>query len=169
VVSLLLNHVVLEPGDAMFLGAGNLHAYLRGVGVELMANSDNVVRGGLTEKHVDVDELLSIVDTRPGPPPVERPAVEDHRYTSPVPEFSLTRLVGERPATERRFEPVGPEIVLVTNGHADLGPVGPGCSADAGRLRVESGSAAFVAPGDGTYEIYLGRGATAWRATVGDP
>jgi mannose-6-phosphate isomerase len=60
-----LNLVHLKPGEAIGLGAGNLHAYLHGCGIELMAASDNVVRGGLTTKHVDVDELLRIVDREP--------------------------------------------------------------------------------------------------------
>ena len=55
--AMLMNRVVLQPGDAIFLDAGNLHAYLHGAGIEIMANSDNVLRGGLTSKHVDVDEL----------------------------------------------------------------------------------------------------------------
>ncbi len=62
VLALLLNHVRLEPGEAIYLGAGNVHAYLRGTGVEIMANSDNVLRCGLTPKHVDVDELLRVTD-----------------------------------------------------------------------------------------------------------
>lgn len=62
VLSLLLNHVRLQPGEAIYLGAGNVHAYLHGLGVEIMANSDNVLRCGLTPKHVDVAELLEITD-----------------------------------------------------------------------------------------------------------
>ena len=65
VVTLLLNRVMLGPGEAVFLGPGNLHAYLRGFGVEVMANSDNVVRGGMTVKHVDVEELLDVLDFEP--------------------------------------------------------------------------------------------------------
>ena len=61
-LSLLLNYLALRPGEAIYLGAGNVHAYLRGFGVEIMANSDNVLRCGLTPKHIDVDELLSITD-----------------------------------------------------------------------------------------------------------
>ena len=64
--ALLMNRIVLHPNDAIFLPAGNLHAYLRGGGVEVMANSDNVMRGGLTPKHIDVDELLSVLDFTPG-------------------------------------------------------------------------------------------------------
>ena len=60
-VALLLNHVRLAPGEAIWMPAGNLHAYLRGAGVEMMAASDNVLRGGLTPKRVDVDELLRVL------------------------------------------------------------------------------------------------------------
>jgi mannose-6-phosphate isomerase len=66
VLALLMNHVFLEPGEALFLPAGNIHAYLSGLGVELMAASDNVLRGGLTPKHVDIDELERVVDFTPG-------------------------------------------------------------------------------------------------------
>lgn len=87
-VALLLNHVTLAPGQALHLGAGNLHAYLHGCGVELMGASDNVVRGGLTPKHVDVEELLRIVD----PTPLDDPlmSVRDGRY--PLPEAGVTLL-----------------------------------------------------------------------------
>ncbi len=61
-VALCMNHVTLEPGDALFLGAGNLHAYLDGAGVEVMGSSDNVIRAGFTTKHIDIDELLRVVD-----------------------------------------------------------------------------------------------------------
>jgi mannose-6-phosphate isomerase len=66
ILALLMNHVFLEPGQALFLDAGNVHAYLSGLGVEVMAASDNVLRGGLTPKHIDVDELERVVDFRAG-------------------------------------------------------------------------------------------------------
>ena len=69
VVTLLMNRITLKPGEALHLTAGNLHAYLRGAGIELMGASDNVVRGGLTVKPVDVDELLRILDPTPLPGP----------------------------------------------------------------------------------------------------
>ena len=72
-VALLLNLVVLRPGQAMYLPAGNLHAYLRGTAVEVMGASDNVVRGGLTAKHVDVVELLRTLDYSPLADPLCRP------------------------------------------------------------------------------------------------
>ena len=72
-VAPLLNYVVLEVGEAIALGAGNLHAYLGGSGIEVMTSSDNVVRAGFTRKHVAVQELLSIVDTQVLSDPVQRP------------------------------------------------------------------------------------------------
>jgi mannose-6-phosphate isomerase len=68
-VATLLQCVRLLPGQALFLGAGNMHAYLSGVGVEIMANSDNVLRGGLTPKHVDIEELLNVTNAESGPLP----------------------------------------------------------------------------------------------------
>ena len=64
--ALLMNRITLRPNEALYLPAGNLHAYLSGGGVEIMANSDNVMRGGLTPKHIDVTELLRVVDFTPG-------------------------------------------------------------------------------------------------------
>lgn len=90
---LILNLVELDPGEAIFLPAGELHAYLQGVGIELMANSDNVLRGGLTPKHIDVPELLRIVNFKAGPTQrVE--SVSDgpcqRKYVTPSREFFLS-------------------------------------------------------------------------------
>ena len=87
--TLLLNLVELVPGQALRLDAGNLHAYLHGAGIELMGASDNVVRGGLTVKEVDVDELLRVVDPTPIPDPVL--PVSD-RYELPAAGVALRRL-----------------------------------------------------------------------------
>jgi mannose-6-phosphate isomerase len=58
----MLNEVSLEPGEAIYLPAGNIHAYLSGLGIEVMAASDNVLRSGLTSKYVDVPEVLKLAD-----------------------------------------------------------------------------------------------------------
>ncbi len=89
-VTLLLNHVVLQPGGALHLRAGNLHGYLRGSGIELMGASDNVVRGGLTVKPVDIDLLLEIVDPTPLPQPIA--AATDGRYLLPEAGVALVEL-----------------------------------------------------------------------------
>ncbi len=164
VVALLLNHVVLAPGEAVYLEAGNLHAYLRGAGVEVMANSDNVVRGGLTTKHVDVPELVSILDTRPAPAPVQIPEGSHHRYRVPAPEFALSRMAatpGGSDAGEAVDAAAGPEIVLVTEGRATLAAAG------GPPLELGPGEAALVTPGDGPYRIEAREPAVWWRAGVG--
>ncbi len=110
--AMLLNHVRLQPGEALYLGAGIPHAYLDGLGVEIMANSDNVLRCGLTPKHVDVPELLRIVRFEAGDPGVLRPEAApdgEEVYDTPIDEFRLSRYVLPRapspttsPATPRR-------------------------------------------------------------------
>ena len=88
---LLMRHVVLAPGQAVFMPAGGLHAYLRGTGVEVLANSDNVVRAGLTGKHVDVPELLKLLDPAVAVPVLSPAPVADgvSRFDTPAPEFAL--------------------------------------------------------------------------------
>ncbi|GAA1876206.1 mannose-6-phosphate isomerase, class I [Pseudonocardia ailaonensis] len=117
--ALLLNRVVLAPGEALYLSAGNLHAYLAGAGVELMANSDNVLRGGLTPKHVDVPELLRVLDFTAGPPPVHagRPEGGWLRYDTPASEFLLRSWSAPDGLTGRLPVPDGgPRILLSTGG-----------------------------------------------------
>jgi mannose-6-phosphate isomerase len=121
--ALLMNRITLRPNDALYLPAGNLHAYLSGGGVEIMANSDNVLRGGLTPKHVDVTELLRVVDFTPGFGGLITPVQESPgawRYPTPAPEFALWRLeAGDDwvrvPGTG------GARILLVTDGSVILG------------------------------------------------
>ncbi|MEV4374784.1 mannose-6-phosphate isomerase, class I [Nonomuraea sp. NPDC049637] len=139
VAALLLNHVDLRPGQALYLGAGVPHAYLGGVGVEIMASSDNVLRCGLTSKHVDAPELMRVVDFTPAEPHLvepERPAGGERRYVPPAPEFALTRYdLGEAVSFEL---PGGlPRIVLCLEGEARLGP-------DRGELTLRPGESAFV-------------------------
>ena len=150
VIALLLNLVHLKPGDALFLGAGNLHAYLGGTGVEIMANSDNVLRGGLTTKHIDISTLLEVVDARPIEPVVQRPvAVEGvASYDTSVPEFRLDRLELDGSATVS-----GPAILLCIDGVVD-----------AASHTLERGAAAWLSAADGAVEL-RGRGAV-YRAGV---
>jgi len=84
--------VELEPGEALYQPAGVLHAYVEGMGIELMANSDNVLRGGLTGKHVDVPELLRVLSFRPRPADVLEGfplSGGGRRYDVPIDEFLL--------------------------------------------------------------------------------
>jgi mannose-6-phosphate isomerase len=117
VLTILLNYVRLEPGEALFLPAGNVHAHLRGTGVEVMASSDNVLRCGLTGKHVDVDELLRVADFRARSDcrwPAA-PLPEGVVYAPPVEEFVLLRL---RPDGGELALGSGPAIVLCVEGRA---------------------------------------------------
>lgn len=137
-ISLLLNHVVLEPGEAVYLSAGNLHAYVRGTAVEVMANSDNVLRGGLTTKHVDVPELMRVVDFSPLPDPVIRPEA-DGTFSVPAPEFQLRSV--DAAATGTGVDVTGPAVVLVTDGHAEVVADPSGA---AGSVSLSTGQAAWV-------------------------
>jgi len=119
VVTLLLNRVVLSPGEALFLGPGNLHAYLHGAGVEIMGASDNVVRGGLTTKHVDVDELLSVLTIEPLDEPLTFPrevAPDQWCYDTPGTPFRLWRFEVAGPFTHTA---TGRELVLCVDGATD--------------------------------------------------
>jgi mannose-6-phosphate isomerase len=104
IVTLLLNRVTLQPGEAIHLTAGNLHAYLGGAGIELMGASDNVVRGGLTVKHVDVDELLRVLDPAPLAQPVMPGVSTTGRYPLPEAGCTLVRVEPGRTHTSSGHE-----------------------------------------------------------------
>jgi len=129
-ITLLLNRVTLEPGEAIRLGPGNLHAYLHGAGIELMGASDNVVRGGLTTKRVDVDLLLATLDDTPLFDPVLDAA--DH-YELPGTTIALRRRVGPVEHTAR-----GQELLVTSDGRC--GSLTPG-----ERWQVPDGITAYIA------------------------
>lgn len=136
-ISLLLNYVKLQPGEALYLPAGNLHAYLQGTGVEVMATSDNVLRGGLTPKHVDIPELLSVTQVVPLAPPLLRPSSNAEgvaTYESPFAEFRLSAL------HKTSKHPVkGPAIVWCERGEVVI-------FSPHGNLTIERCEAAYVSP-----------------------
>jgi mannose-6-phosphate isomerase len=122
IAPLFLHLLRLEPGQAIFTGPGILHAYLEGFGVELMANSDNVLRGGLTTKHVDVAELKRILRFEPQPPAILVPTTNqngERSFVPPVDDFALTLvpLEADRP---RLRKVSGVEILLVLEGEGRL-------------------------------------------------
>jgi mannose-6-phosphate isomerase len=141
IAPLYLNLLHLKSGEAIYLPAGVLHAYLEGFGVELMANSDNVLRGGLTSKHVDVTELLGVLNFSPFCPEILRGAGDDpwHQYPTDCREFSLGTLRGTGPSIP--FPPPGPGIILVTRGRAELD-----YRNGEERLTLKPGESAFIAP-----------------------
>jgi mannose-6-phosphate isomerase len=161
VLALLLNHVRLAPGEAIFLGAGNVHAYLRGMCVEILASSDNVLRCGLTPKYIDVAELLRIADFGPLAEP-RWPARDEppaRVYAVPVTDFRLAAvdLGGAGPATAPTavdLDPGLPCIALCVSGEASVAAAGI-------EVRLEPGRSAFVSAGDepvrltGSGQIFL--------------
>ncbi|MGV9560709.1 mannose-6-phosphate isomerase, class I [Streptomyces sp. NPDC003480] len=154
IAAMLLNHVRLQPGEALFLGAGVPHAYLSGLGVEIMANSDNVLRCGLTPKHVDVPELLRIVRFEAGDPGVLRPEASpdgEEVYETPIDEFRLSRYVLPEDTTHDLTRPA-PQILLCTAGTVRVG-----------EHRLAPGESVFVPAGEPT--VVFG-GGTLFRATV---
>jgi mannose-6-phosphate isomerase len=124
IAPLYLNVFHLEPGKAIFLKAGAPHAYIHGFGVELMANSDNVLRGGLTAKHVDVPELMNVLDFTPTQPRIIKPEPDSGCFTYPVPceEFALTVIRGEagNGARTADFARNAPAIGIVTEGEVSI-------------------------------------------------
>ncbi|MCB5911165.1 mannose-6-phosphate isomerase, class I [Streptomyces pinistramenti] len=160
--AMLLHHVQLQPGEALFLGAGIPHAYLDGLGVELMANSDNVLRCGLTPKHVDVPELLRIVRFEAGDPGVLRPEAVDGEeiYETPVDEFRLSRFVLAPGAAPRPLEPGTPQVLLCTAGTVEAHTAG---TTDGGTLTLAPGESAFVPAGE---QVTVSGDGTLFRAKV---
>ena len=147
-VALLMNLVVLRRGEGLFVPAGVLHAYQAGLGVEIMAASDNVLRGGLTPKHVDVGELVSVLDPTPGPVPVLRPALREGvaRFAPDVPDFALSHVVVEAGET-RDIDLDGVAIVLATAGVVSAG----GGLSEA--VELTPGEAVLITPDEGRVQI----------------
>ncbi len=149
ITSLLLNPVTLEPGDALFVPAGAVHAYLSGLAVEIQASSDNVLRAGLTPKHVDVAELLRAVDYVAAPPiriAPERFHGATVVYYAPVDDFELSVTT----VTDDATHPLpgrGPRILLCLAGTATV------ATSEDGTLTLTQGQAAFVPASDGRLTI----------------
>ncbi|WP_156726889.1 mannose-6-phosphate isomerase, class I [Streptomyces apocyni] len=153
--AMLLNPVQLQPGEALYLGAGVPHAYLGGLGVEIMANSDNVLRCGLTPKHVDVPELLRVVHFEPTDPGVLRPEADpdgEEVYATPIDEFRLSRLVLAEGSAPRDLTARTPQIVLCTAGTVRVA-----------ECELAPGQSVFVPAGE---RAGLDGSGTVFRATV---
>jgi mannose-6-phosphate isomerase len=159
-----LQWVELEPGEAIYLEAGVLHSYLGGMGVELMANSDNVLRGGLTQKRVDVAELMSVLEFESRSPrvlrPVRRPSGVEV-YETPADEFELSRIRvdGEPIYPVESSVERGVEILICTEGRVVVTPLG----ASKG-IQLKSGASCLVAADVGPYRVE--GGGTVFRASV---
>ena len=155
IAAMLLNHVELQPGEALFLGPGVPHAYLDGLGVEIMANSDNVLRCGLTPKHIDVPELLGVVRFEAAEPGILRPEASpsgEELYETPADEFRLSRFDLSPGADPVDLTRDTPQILLCTAG-----------APKAGTLGLTPGASVFVPAGERTEVSGTG---TLFRATV---
>mgnify|MGYP001954276110 CR=1 FL=1 len=161
IAAMLLNYVRLAPGEALYLGAGVPHAYLSGLGVEIMANSDNVLRCGLTPKHVDVPELLRIVRFEATDPGVLRPEPGpggEEIYRAPIDEFRLSRQNLADGDAPHHYDARAAQILLCTDGRVRLTDV------DSGReLLLERGQSAYVRAGE---RVSASGAGTLFRATV---
>ncbi|XVS63503.1 mannose-6-phosphate isomerase, class I [Actinosynnema sp. CA-299493] len=154
VAALLLNAVRLRPGQAVYVGAGVLHAHLRGTGVELMANSDNVLRAGLTTKPVDVPAVLSLVDRGTGPAAVLDGEGDGplRTYRTPDPEF---RLHAVRPGAV--LAGGGPQLLLCTKGSLVV-------SRGGAEVALRGGESVFLPHGADPAEV-AGSGEAFWATT----
>jgi mannose-6-phosphate isomerase len=157
-ISLLVNRLTVRPGEAVFLPAGNIHSYLHGVGIEVLASSDNVLRGGLTHKYVDIPELLRVLDFRPLPVPFIRPdtSVAGLRLFRPdVRDFELAVFEPSAASGSSVTFPVaGDFIALATGGDIAI-------SGGADSMSLATGEAMYGTAGDspitvtGTGVLYL--------------
>ena len=154
VVAALMNLVVLREGEGVFAPAGVLHAYQDGLGVEVMAASDNVLRGGLTPKHVDVAELLRIADTTTGPVSVIQPRRDGDVdvYDVPVADFALERI---RPGAGVRRPLAGPAVILGAVGTVEIAAGAVAVTLAPGRAAYADGEDELLLRGEGT--VFLAR------------
>ena len=145
-----LNLIQLKPGQALFLPAGELHAYLEGTGIELMANSDNVLRGGLTPKHIDVPELLSVLNFIPRRIEILQAMPKDGMekfYPSLAKEFVLSAIAIAGHDDYRKSNVKSAEILLCIEGEANLE------DSSKNRIQIKKGDSAFISAAAGSYSM----------------
>lgn len=168
--ALLLNRITLQPGEAIYMGAGKLHAYLSGIAVEVQANSDNVLRGGLTPKHVDVPELLRVLDFTPVDDPVVYPRLtasdpvagwREFAYDTMAAEFRVSRIDLEPGGRLEEFDDPGPQILLCTTGEILV-------TSRNGRQSLPSGRAVWVSASDADVTVTAPESAQFFRTRVAD-
>ena len=159
---LMFKLVSLEPGQAIFLSSGVLHSYLSGVGIELMAASDNVLRGGLTSKHIDVPELIEVVDFRPQPVSILAPVKKSEYevvYKTPAEEFVLSVICVPPGGVYHSAKKKCVEILLCTEGEGVLYDIDGEI-----RIHAKKGDSFFVPAAVSQYTI--DEGMIFYKATV---
>ena len=147
----LLNLICLKPDQAMFLFAGELHAYLDGIGIELMANSDNVLRGGLTPKHVDVPELLKVVNFEERDIKIlecEKNKAAECIYASMAEEFLLSVISVDSKKDYTSSASRSAEILLCTDGNAAITDCGKNSA-----IPIQNGTSVIVPASVRMYNI----------------
>ena len=155
-ISLLLNRISLKPGEAVYLPAGNVHAYLHGLGVEVMASSDNVLRGGLTPKHVDVPELQRTIDFRPVAVPMleaEKTVLDQELFRPPFKEFQLQRIELGPDSGPVPLAQAGAAVVIVVAGAVYL-------DSPKGDLQLSRGGSAFIPAAEAPINVHWVAGST---------
>ncbi|PVZ58960.1 mannose-6-phosphate isomerase, class I [Arthrobacter sp. H-02-3] len=155
-ISLLLNRISLAPGEAVYLPAGNVHAYLHGLGIEVMASSDNVLRGGLTPKFIDVPELLKTVAFEAVAVPMlsaETTMLGQELFRPPFREFQLQRIELAPGAEPVPLAQSGAAVIIVTAGSVRL-------DSPKGELRLDRGGSAFLAAAEAPVNVHAVSGAT---------
>jgi len=157
----LLHKITLKAGEALFLPAGVLHAYIKGFGVELMANSDNVLRGGLTGKHIDVKELLRVLSFKPFKPKILTGIEKNGEkiYNTNVPDFKLSELIISKNNRYNRTSKEVIEILLCTEGNILCT-----CRINGESMYLQKGTS-YLVPAAGCKYTLAGRG-TVYKATV---
>jgi mannose-6-phosphate isomerase len=162
---IILNLIHMKPGQAIYLPAGQLHAYLKGVGIELMANSDNVLRGGLTPKHIDREELMHVLHFAPAPPEmvVAQPvSATETTFPTPAEEFALAQIHVTHDAPHASPRQRNVEILFVAEGDVLV-------ASDNGEppLPLTRGDSVLIPAAAGAYRL-AGK-AEIYRATVPPP
>lgn len=144
-LTLVLNYCVLAPGDVLFVPAGTIHAYLSGLGLEIMATSDNVLRAGMTTKHIDIPALIESLSTTPTSNPMMTPLTEEgvEQFRPPVDDFLFDVVAVDGP---REYSIPGPAIVVAIDGDVSL----------AGQqiLPLRRGSAAVIERGESVVQVF---------------
>jgi mannose-6-phosphate isomerase len=155
-ISLLLNRLSLKPGEAVYLPAGKVHAYLHGLGVEVMASSDNVLRGGLTPKFIDIPELLNTIAFESVDVPMLRPETSElgqELYFPPFREFQLQRIELQPEGGPVPLAQSGAAVVIVVTGSVIL-------DSPKGDLQLGHGASAFLPDADAPVNVHPVSGAT---------
>jgi mannose-6-phosphate isomerase len=163
IAPLYLNLIQLKPGEAIFLPAGVLHAYVYGLGMELMANSDNVLRGGLTSKYIDAEELKKVLNFTPFMPEILKASNSEENlfaYKTECRDFELKHY--QHKSGTVNYVDSAPSIIFVTKGTLIIQDSETGKT-----LTLKKGESAFIAPSKKNGAIILSGDFEMYSASTG--